>query len=142
MKKKAPVLLGLSLAFALALPSCEQLPELPNVPPVATFVFSPVSPILTGATAVTFNASGSYDSDGDVVSYTWDFGDGSPEQTEGGPRVVHVFPDTAAFCLQITYTVLLTVQDDAGDRGTASARVTVTELPLPTAPECQPVRAR
>jgi chitinase len=123
------------LAGLILLPGCEQLP---NIPPQAAFVYSPVSPILGGQTNVVFNASGSRDSDGTIVSYVWNFGDGSPDQTTTGPTVGHVFPDTAARCLEITYTVLLTVVDDGGERATASAAVKVTELPFPTDVACLP----
>ena len=59
---------------AALLASCE---DLPNIPPVASFIFSPVSPIVSGQSVVVFNASGSDDADGTVRSYTWEFGDGS-----------------------------------------------------------------
>jgi hypothetical protein len=109
---------------ALLQPGCE---DLPNVPPAAAFIFSPVSPIVAGATSVVFNASGSFDSDGSIVSYVWDFGDGSASQTISGPVTTHVFPDRPATCIEFVYAVLLTVNDDRGDRGTASQTVVVTE---------------
>jgi len=112
------------LALAALLGSCE---DLPNVPPSATFIFSPVSPILAGSTSVVFNASGSRDSDGRIASYLWDFGDGSPPQNVDGPVTSHVFPDRPATCVQIVYAVLLTVVDEKGERDTASQNVTVTE---------------
>ena len=121
---------------AAALVGCEKLPEIPNVPPVAAFVYSPVSPINSGQTVVTFNASGSTDADGQVASYTWNFGDGTPEETRPTATTTHVFPDTPATCLEIVYTVLLTVTDDEGARGSASQTARVTELPVPTSVEC------
>ena len=127
---------ALVLVAALASVRCEKLPEIPNVPPVASFVYSPVSPINAGQTVVTFNASGSTDADGQVVSYTWNFGDGTPEETRTTATTTHVFPDTPATCLEIVYTVLLTVTDDKGAKSSASQTVRVTELPPPTSPEC------
>ncbi len=121
---------------ALSVLCCEQLPPIPNVPPVASFVYSPVSPINAGQTTVVFNASGSSDSDGQIVSYTWNFGDGTPEETHSTATATHVFPDTPATCLEIVYTVLLTVTDDKGGRGSASQTARVTELPPPTSAEC------
>jgi large repetitive protein len=115
------------------LTSCE---ELPNIPPVASFIFSPVSPIVAGQSAVTFNATGSDDADGTVRSYTWDFGDGSGTQTADGPRTTHVFPDTPALCVEAVYTVLLTVEDDGGARASASQQVRVVELPAPGSVAC------
>ena len=116
---------------------CESLP---NVPPEAGFVFSPVSPIYAGETTVVFNASPSRDSDGRVTAYVWNFGDGSAEQTLDGPVVSHVFPDTGARCLDVTYTVLLTVRDDGGEHSSVDHTATVTERPVPGSPECTATR--
>ena len=126
----------LALAAAFAVVHCEKLPAIPNVPPIASFVYSPVSPINSGQTVVTFNASGSTDSDGQVVSFTWNFGDGTPEETHSTPTVTHVFPDTPATCLEIVYTVLLTVTDDKGAKASASQTARIPELPPPTSIDC------
>lgn len=115
---------------------CEQLPEIPNEPPTAAFIYTPVSPVNAGQTLVTFNASASRDPDGQITSYVWAFGDGSPEETRTNPTITHVFRDTASECLEITYAVLLTVVDDKGGRASASQTVKVTELPAPTSEEC------
>jgi hypothetical protein len=121
---------------ALAVVHCEKLPAIPNVPPTASFVYSPVSPINSGQTVVTFIASGSTDTDGQVVSYTWNFGDGSPEETRTTSTITHLFPDTPATCLEIVYTVLLTVTDDKGAKASTSQTARVTELPPPTSIDC------
>ncbi len=52
---------------------------------------------------VQFNASQSADSDGDIVQYTWDFGDGS---TGNGVDPVHIYREAG------TYRVNLKVQDN------------------------------
>lgn len=54
---------------------------------------------------VTFDASKSYDPDGEIAEYRWDFGDGT---VATGMRVDHVFPE------RTTYRVTLTVIDDEG----------------------------
>jgi hypothetical protein len=105
-----------------------------NVPPTASFIYNPVSPIATGETPVAFNASGSRDSDGSIASYNWSWGDGTPDQSITSPTITHVFADTPARCVDVTYAVLLTVVDDSGGVGTASQQVKVTELPLPADP--------
>jgi hypothetical protein len=130
----------LVLVAALSMLACEELPVPPNLPPVANFVHSPVSPIIAGATTVVFNASGSVDADGQVVSYTWSFGDGTPDQVVSSPVVTHVFPDTPHRCVEVTYTTLLVIADDKGSRASASRAVSVVELPLPSSLECQPPR--
>jgi PKD repeat protein len=128
---------GVGLALcALAATSCQELPEIPNDPPTATFIYSPISPIGAGSTAVQFNAAGSRDRDGSIVRYRWDFGDGTAAQEGGSPIVTHVFPDTPSFCVEIVYGVLLTVTDDDGEVGVSSQQVRVVELPAPTDPAC------
>jgi hypothetical protein len=133
-----------ALLPVLALASgCEKLPAAPEIPnqlPSATFFLTPVAPIYAGQSAVSFNAMGSHDSDGRIVSYVWNFGDGTAEVTTGAPSIQHVFPDTGARCLNVTYGVSLVTVDDRGGRGVASQAVTVTQLPAPSSPECQPSR--
>jgi len=118
--------------------ACEELPAAPdtNAPPTASFFFTPVAPIYAGGPPVDFNASASRDEDGTIVSYTWDFGDGTDARTMEVPTIRHTFPDTAATCLEITYGVSLTVTDDKGMSSLTAERVTVIELPAPTSPQC------
>ncbi len=129
--------LCLLLLFSLFVVSCEDLPAAPNIPPTATFIYNPVSPIIAGDTAVTFNAVGSRDSDGTIASYNWSFGDGTPDQSTTSPTLVHVFADTPVRCTDVTYAVLLTVVDDKGDSGSASEQVKVTEVPVAGSAACR-----
>src|SRR5207249_2788019 len=48
-------------------------------PPVPSFTATP-NPVVVGAT-VTFNATASYDPDGMITAYSWDFGDSTPTDT-------------------------------------------------------------
>jgi len=125
------------LLLVVVVPGCEDLPSAPNIPPTASFIFNPVSPINAGETPVAFNAVGSRDSDGSIASYYWSFGDGTAEQSSTSSTIVHVFADTPSRCIDVTYAVLLTVVDDKGAVGTASQQVKVTELPLPTSAGCK-----
>jgi len=87
-------------------------------PPVASFTYSPLTPY-TGET-VTFNASESYDPDGNIVSYAWDFGDG----TNGtGQITTHTYANDG------TYTVTLNVTDNDDLSNITSADVTVLNTP-------------
>lgn len=72
-------------------------------PPVATFTAIPgggVAPLL-----VSFDGSASSDSDGSIVGYEWDFGDGNKGT---GQSTQHTYSSMGA------YDVRLTVRDDAG----------------------------
>lgn len=125
------VSLGATLLFAVMAPACISSSSTPtvtaNVAPMAAFVYSPVSPVLAGQTPVAFNASESVDSDGRITTYNWDFGDASAQQTSAEPTITHVFPVTTSTCVDITYTVLLTVTDNAGARASFSNTIAVTQ---------------
>jgi chitinase len=87
--------------------------------PTATFVFSPTQPVRNQNIA--FNASGSRPAAGrQIVSYTWDFGDGKPLVTQTGPTVNY------SYAVAGTYNVTLVVTDDTGKIGSATIAVTVT----------------
>jgi PKD repeat protein len=86
--------------------------ELPNTPPTAAF-----TPSCAQATCQ-FDASASADTDGTIVSYTWNFGDDSSPGT--GVTANHVYAASG------TFTVTLTVTDDRGATTSVSQDVTVT----------------
>jgi PKD repeat protein/plastocyanin len=67
---------------------------------------------------------GATDVDGAIVSWSWDFGDGT---TSTDPSPAHSYAEGG------TYTVALVVTDDGGKTGTASQAVTVAPNQLPTA---------
>ncbi len=93
-----------------------------NEGPTASFVYSPTSPKV--GEKVNFNASGSTDQDGSIVSYQWDFGDG---RGDSGETVTHKYKNVG------TFTVVLVVEDNSGNRGTASQTVNVSEGDSPNA---------
>ena len=91
---------------------------IPNIPPVAEFSKS-ASTVYTGE-VIDFDASGSYDIDGYIVSYSWDFGDGN---TDSGVTVSHSYVDDGE------YTVTLSVVDDDGAVGSKTASIVVKNRP-------------
>ena len=68
-------------------------------PPVASFIFNPSNP--RANQNVTFDASESYDPDGEIVSYFWDFGDGN-NATSTNATVTHAFALTGAYLVNLT----------------------------------------
>ncbi|MBI4699909.1 MAG: PKD domain-containing protein, partial [Deltaproteobacteria bacterium] len=86
--------------------------------------------------AATFDASGSTDADGKIVSWLFDFGDGSEPRSAEGPVVAHVYEKKQS------PTVTLTVTDDAGATGTVSRQVVVTDNLPPIAAFTAPAAAR
>jgi len=85
-------------------------------------------PILCAGEEMLLNASASYDPDGDIVNYTWHFGDMSPAQK--GKEVRH------AYRLPGNYTVTLEVDDGSlvsNSLAQTSATITVNEPPVANA---------
>ena len=82
-------------------------------PPVADF--SVPSNLSTNQTIV-FDASGSFDEDGVIVSYIWDFGDG---ENGSGATPSHIYKEPGK------YTVTLAITDNNGNMYSKSIVVTV-----------------
>jgi len=85
-------------------------------PPVASFAWEPEKPYV--GDSVVFDASASYDPDGIIVRYYWDFGDGTTANTTD-PIVEHIYNQND------TYTVTLNVTDNNGLTNAATAHIEV-----------------
>ncbi len=94
-----------------------------NQPPLADFTAAPTvgSPPLV----VAFDATGSYDVDGTIVSYAWQFGDGSGGT---GLQAFHTYNNVGDF------RAILTVTDNEGAATTDSTTVVVAEDPFTVVP--------
>lgn len=87
----------------------------PSDDPVASFTAS-----ASGRT-VTVNGTASADPGGFIVSYSWNWGDGTTNGS--GATASHPYGQDGQ------YTITLTVTDDQGNTGTTSQQVTATENP-------------
>ena len=87
-------------------------------PPVAAVSANPTSG--TTPLTVSFSSGNSSDPDGTIVSYSWNFGDGT---NSTDPNPVHVY-NTAG-----TFTAVLTVTDNSGLTGSNSVIITASSQP-------------
>lgn len=99
----------------------------PNIPPVATFLCSPLSPV-AGETVTCISSS--TDADG-TLTHAWDFDNDGQFDDGGGETGQKIFSEVG------TYLVRLQVTDDDGARAVALQDVVVVSPPPP--PNMPPV---
>ncbi|MCD6434439.1 MAG: PKD domain-containing protein, partial [Candidatus Diapherotrites archaeon] len=93
--------------------------------PFASFTYTPEN--ATVDETITFNASSSYDPDGTIVSYEWDFGDGNITNTTH-EILNHSYSEAGS------YEVTLTVTDNDGATDSTTKEITVQSAPDTTPP--------
>jgi PKD repeat protein len=86
----------------------------PDNHPTASFVYTPENPTINQV--ITFDASSSYDPDGTIVSYGWDFGD---RDTGTGEVITHSYSSAG------DYDVTLTVTDNDGYTASETKTISV-----------------
>jgi PKD repeat protein len=109
---------GVQPLYAISAP-----PYVQNVSPVA--VVDPDYQEITVGQAVAFDGQASYDEDGEIIGYAWDFGGQSLLKTlrsNEASSAQHVFYETGL------YTITLTVTDDKGATNSVQAQVRVNPL--------------
>ncbi len=91
--------------------------------PTVAFKVDPPSP--NEGQVVTFDASDSFDSDGEITSYEWDFdGDGTIDDTTQEPTIQHMYETGGS------YTPQLCVVDDKDQRATREISLIVNVPPV------------
>lgn len=105
-----------------------QIPEAEiNQLPVANFSYSPINPQVNQE--IIFNAASSSDPDGEIIEYTWNFGDGN-STTNDQDTAVHSFTSSNEF--QIT---LVVVDNQSATSSPATTSIKVEEKILLKAAE-------
>jgi len=105
--------LGLSATVSIPIIVIGSAPA--NEKPVA--VIASTVPSVSDPLTIFFDGSQSSDSDGSIVNYTWNFGDGT---TGSGQTVQHTYASAA------TYAVSLQVTDDQGDTAISTTNIVCT----------------
>ncbi len=87
-----------------------------NQPPVVVAAATPTSG--TSPLTVAFSSTGTFDADGAIVSYSWDFGDGTAQSALASPTHVYNAPGT--------YIASLVAFDNGGLSTSATVTITVS----------------
>jgi hypothetical protein len=103
----------------LIIPAC----ALFNQSPIASFTVTPSSG--ESSLKVTADASDSYDSDGTIVEYRWDFGAPYGKIATLGPLAQYTYTTPGA------YTISLTVVDSNGAKAATTTQTVVVDEPPP-----------
>jgi PKD repeat protein len=98
-----------------------------SIPPVADFTWSPENP--TQGQTVSFDASASFDPDGSITLYEWDWDhDGVYDESSASPTATHVWSSPG------NYIVTLRVTDNSTATGMKSKTISIVNNapPIPT----------
>lgn len=99
------------------------VPVVESIPPTVQFFYTPDNP--TVRESIAFDASESFDPNGRIVRYAWDFdGDGTIELGTTAPRATHTYDQAG------TYTVTLAITDDQGLVERAEQTILITPEPV------------
>lgn len=89
------------------------------MPPIIRLRQIPLDPKI--GTQIKFNASGSYDPDGDIVDYEWNYGDGGQEQGTSMTTCYHTYNERKNFSMNLTVT------DNKGAKSSKTLKIDLAE---------------
>jgi PKD repeat protein len=119
---------GLAIITSISAPTLLPAEVISNIEPIAAIFCDPAQ-VVAGET-VFVDGQDSYDEDGEIVSYQWDFGDGSQVQEKMRSNASGEENDTAEHTYYDVgeYTITLTVTDDQGATGSEQFTVQVSAI--------------
>lgn len=95
-----------------------------NRPPVPSFTWSPLYPGVNET--VIFDGSASYDPEGAITSWIWEFGDGRTVAGPDNPIIEHAYQEPGS------YTVRLTIEDNLGASASIEKTIAIGATPPPS----------
>ncbi|MDG6223249.1 MAG: DNRLRE domain-containing protein [Candidatus Bathyarchaeota archaeon] len=96
----------------------QEPPQIEKKPPQASFNYTPLNPQVNDT--ITFDSSSSIDTDGTIVNYSWDFGDGTTSTNQN---------PTHSYSHEGSYTISLTVTDNDGLSDTLTKNINNVVIP-------------
>lgn len=118
MNKKISIIILFLLLVSLLLSGCTEEKTSEEEKSYSSNNLAPIGVITTQEKAyfeetIEFSASESYDTDGEIISYNWDFGD---DKNAEGEVVKHIYKFENNFTIDypLIYTVYLFIQDNEG----------------------------
>ena len=96
----AAIMMRMGVALLFLVSACSLL----NAPPKASISIANGNPYGLAPLAITFDISGSSDPDGEIVSFTFDFGDGTDpvEGTDLSQPIEHTYTTAGSYRAKIT----------------------------------------
>lgn len=110
-------------------PPVDPAPTPPSTPPTASFTFTGNTTVSSGNPVLTFKDK-SVAGSNTIVSWSWNFGDGSSSALQNPPA--HTYNMTSS---TLPVNVVLTVTDAAGKKASYTKALTLSKLPPAPAPK-------
>ena len=116
--RRAAIMMGVGIGLLFFVSACALL----NAPPKPSISIADGNPYGVAPFTVTFDVSGSSDRDGEIVSFTFDFGDGTDpvEGTDLSQPIEHTYTTAGS------YLAKLTVVDNNGKSGSIMLAIIVS----------------